>query len=78
MVAARTKNLVGCGVGGTETGRRPVGDRVRVDIVLVDGDKQVFRTVFSTDGEVAGEVGVDSSLLAETGRMLYGYLQAKA
>jgi hypothetical protein len=48
MVAARAKKLVGCGVGRTETRCRPVGDRVRVDIVLVDEDKQVFRTVFST------------------------------
>jgi hypothetical protein len=74
MVAARTKKLVGCGVCGTETGHGPVGDRVGVDIVLVDGEKSIFRTVFSTDGKAAEQIRVDS-LLPETGQMLHGTAQ---
>ncbi len=45
---------------------RPIGYGVGVNIVLVDGDENVLGTVLCTNGESAGEFGVDS-VVTETG-----------
>jgi hypothetical protein len=69
MVTARPKELIGRRVRGTQTVGRPIGYGMGVDIVLVDGDENVLGTVFCTNGESAGEVGVDS-VLTETGGVI--------
>jgi hypothetical protein len=70
MVTARPKELIGRRVRGTQTGGRPIGYGMGVDIVLVDGDENVLGTVFCTNGESAGEVGVVDSMLTETGGVM--------